>query len=497
MPDDTPAAVMTLPRSTTRSSVGVAPSARSRRRRPSASWHRDRRARRHARGRSNRCTRSSSTSSSGARPGSSARPGDRSVAARSPNPPGTTITSGAVTSSNDAVATIERRPVWSRTGPFVSATKTASTPGRSARVWKGPTMSRAVNCGIEGEGDLHGLHPAGAPATAARTGCGRIRTRPRAGTRWRGTAPRHQAPPPMKAFERETGVVRDESRPDELVYRGELSEEWTALDVPQGGIVMGVAARAMAAAIDAPAMTLRSITSVFAAPVRTGPVEIDVQVLRRGRSVAQATATVRNDGAAAGTTSVAVFGAPRDGFEFVDLVIPEAPPPRRVARRSVTARRRVSTTETSAPYWAAPRRGSGRGRARIVGGLGADHLRAGLLVPLRRAAAPRGRPARPARAPRRCATRCRARSASAWAAGCRSGGRRARTSPSTSSTITGPSGCSRATVRTTPATGTRRCRSSSGIRTTARSCAYGTQMMIFTFPDGPPPPELRVPRDLR
>jgi len=27
--------------------------------------------------------------------------------------------------------------------------------------------------------------------------------------------------------------------------------------------------------------------------------------------------------------------------------------------------------------------------------------------------------------------------------------------------------------------------------------AYGTQMMIFTFPDGPPPPEELVPRDLR
>jgi acyl-CoA thioesterase len=27
--------------------------------------------------------------------------------------------------------------------------------------------------------------------------------------------------------------------------------------------------------------------------------------------------------------------------------------------------------------------------------------------------------------------------------------------------------------------------------------AYATQLMIFTFPEGPPPPELRVPRDLR
>jgi acyl-CoA thioesterase len=27
--------------------------------------------------------------------------------------------------------------------------------------------------------------------------------------------------------------------------------------------------------------------------------------------------------------------------------------------------------------------------------------------------------------------------------------------------------------------------------------AYATQIMIYTFPDGPPPPELRIPRDLR
>lgn len=37
---------------------------------------------------------------------------------------------------------------------------------------------------------------------------------------------------------------------------GELSEEWTALDVPQGGIVMGLAARAMASAIGAPEMKI-------------------------------------------------------------------------------------------------------------------------------------------------------------------------------------------------------------------------------------------------
>ena len=32
---------------------------------------------------------------------------------------------------------------------------------------------------------------------------------------------------------------------------------------------------------------------------------------------------------------------------------------------------------------------------------------------------------------------------------------------------------------------------------TATLVAYATQLMIFTFPSEPPPPELRVPRDLR
>lgn len=129
----------------------------------------------------------------------------------------------------------------------------------------------------------------------------------------------------MTAFREETSV-----RPDLKVagrYHGLLREEWCALAVPQGGIVATVAARAMAAALEAPELGLRSITVVFAAPVRTGAVEVDAVVLRRGRSVAQASATVRSVGEAAGTTALAVFGAPRVGFEFTDLVFPEDVPP--------------------------------------------------------------------------------------------------------------------------------------------------------------------------
>src|ERR1700712_3852728 len=110
----------------------------------------------------------------------------------------------------------------------------------------------------------------------------------------------------MKAFEREIAVERvdtgEASRGDgtRVSFRGELSEEWCALSVPQGGIVAGLAAPAMHTAPELPDLAVRSIASVFAAPVRTGPVEIDVDVLRRGRSMAQATATVRSVGESAG-----------------------------------------------------------------------------------------------------------------------------------------------------------------------------------------------------
>jgi acyl-CoA thioesterase len=69
------------------------------------------------------------------------------------------------------------------------------------------------------------------------------------------------------------------------------------------------------------------MTVVFAGQVAEGPVEIDVAVLRRGRSMSQLTATVRNPGAAAGLTAVAVFGAARRGFEFTELTMPAVPGP--------------------------------------------------------------------------------------------------------------------------------------------------------------------------
>lgn len=148
-------------------------------------------------------------------------------------------------------------------------------------------------------------------------------------------------------FSRHTVVVADGGRTGR--WRAELPPIWGAPTFPQGGIVSAVAVRAMTAALATPEQRLRSVSTVFAAPVAAGPLEIDVTVLRRGRSLSQLSATVRNPGEDAGHTSIAVFGSVRPGFEFTELRPPTVlPPERSVSFRDMPADfvRRVEF-----PYW--------------------------------------------------------------------------------------------------------------------------------------------------
>ncbi|MGE5292904.1 MAG: acyl-CoA thioesterase [Micromonosporaceae bacterium] len=106
-----------------------------------------------------------------------------------------------------------------------------------------------------------------------------------------------------------------------------VSEEWNCPFVPHGGIVTAITAAAMTAELNLPSQQLRSVTAVFAGPVTPGPAEVGVTVLRRGTSVSQLLATLCSAGEEAGVTALAAFGGRRPGFEFTDLTPPEAPPP--------------------------------------------------------------------------------------------------------------------------------------------------------------------------
>ena len=110
-------------------------------------------------------------------------------------------------------------------------------------------------------------------------------------------------------------------------YRCELSDDWDLVSVPQGGVIVAVALRAMAMELGVPEQRLRTCTTVFAGQVSAGDLRVTVKVLRRGRSASQLLAEVTNEGASSGATVIAVHGGRRVGPTFVDGGPPTVPPP--------------------------------------------------------------------------------------------------------------------------------------------------------------------------
>jgi acyl-CoA thioesterase len=109
-------------------------------------------------------------------------------------------------------------------------------------------------------------------------------------------------------------------------YRATISSAWSLAVAPQGGVVAAIAARAMEAELGT-GQSLRSFHGVFATPVPVGEVEIEVDVIRSGRSISQVGATVHAAGAETGFTALAAFGHERDGFSYTELEMPDVPAP--------------------------------------------------------------------------------------------------------------------------------------------------------------------------
>lgn len=117
------------------------------------------------------------------------------------------------------------------------------------------------------------------------------------------------------AFFEETSVTRVEPGR----YRSAIDPIWNLRPLPQGGIVTVLALRAMQDALGHDEQRLRTLHTTFVGQVAHGPVDIDVELLRAGRSMSHLRASVANEGAAAGHVTTAVFGSTRPGFDFTDL----------------------------------------------------------------------------------------------------------------------------------------------------------------------------------
>src|SRR3954464_3422552 len=101
-------------------------------------------------------------------------------------------------------------------------------------------------------------------------------------------------------------------------YEASIRDAWNLRPLPQGGIVTALALRAMTDTLDHPEQRLRTLHTTFVAQVAAGPVTIEVELLRQGRSMSHLRAEVMNTGARRGHVTTAVFGAPREGFSFTD-----------------------------------------------------------------------------------------------------------------------------------------------------------------------------------
>jgi acyl-CoA thioesterase len=135
---------------------------------------------------------------------------------------------------------------------------------------------------------------------------------------------------------RDTTLDPDPDRPGR--YHGSIPEAWRVV-YAFGGVTMTAALRTMETHLARPDLQLVTANAIFCAPVHCGPVAVDVEVLRNGRTASQ----VGSNLSVPGTDGVAlrthgVFGRPHDtdlafrDLEFpADVAMPDAcepPPPR-------------------------------------------------------------------------------------------------------------------------------------------------------------------------
>ncbi|HSN98505.1 MAG TPA: thioesterase family protein [Candidatus Nanopelagicales bacterium] len=110
-------------------------------------------------------------------------------------------------------------------------------------------------------------------------------------------------------------------------YAATLPDSWS-WRLPAGGVLMTVGLRAMQAALDDPGLKLVSANTLFCSPVAAGPVEIRVDILRRGNATAQVRASLRAPPSRGPDLEVsATFARDREILDVIDAAPPSVPQP--------------------------------------------------------------------------------------------------------------------------------------------------------------------------
>jgi acyl-CoA thioesterase len=123
----------------------------------------------------------------------------------------------------------------------------------------------------------------------------------------------------------DTAVTRLERAPG--WYTASLPPHWS-FRTPSGGVLMATALRAMREELGDPDYRPVSATTVFCSPVPEGPVEIRVEILRKGGAAAQIRAALSSTALPGpGLEVSATFARERTGIDFCDAEFPAVPMP--------------------------------------------------------------------------------------------------------------------------------------------------------------------------
>ena len=110
-------------------------------------------------------------------------------------------------------------------------------------------------------------------------------------------------------------------------YVADVPDDWNYL-TPSGGVLMTVAMRAMAEELGDLELWPVSATTVFMSPVPHGPLEIRVEVLRRGRTASQVRAALSSTSRPGpGLEVSATFGRDHEGPDVYGIEPPKVPAP--------------------------------------------------------------------------------------------------------------------------------------------------------------------------
>jgi acyl-CoA thioesterase len=123
-------------------------------------------------------------------------------------------------------------------------------------------------------------------------------------------------------FDRTTAVRRVSDEP--LRYAADLDESWASLRGVHGGYCTALLVRAAEATF--PDRAVRTVTASFLRPAEIGPADIDIDVVRAGRSFSTVVATLRQQGRVGLTARITMLG-PVVGAEWSAAVTsrPAAP----------------------------------------------------------------------------------------------------------------------------------------------------------------------------